>query len=353
MWWPFKRTEKVERRAAGRGFTAEVIAARESYIAGTSGIGELTGTAQSCVSLWENGLSMSKVQGTDMLDRRTLALMGRSLALRGESVMLIGDAGLVPCADWELSTKNGVPTAYRVSISEAGGGRTETVLAGEVLHVRIGSDPVAPWLGQAPLARAQLTAGMLHAVEAALKDVFTDSPLGSLIVPFPESPETDNTKLERGFRGKRGRIMLRESVAVSAAGGPAPTSDWKPQNVSPDLSSSMTRETLDQARDSIAMSFGCLPAMFSPQTTGPLIREGQRHLAQWTLQPIAEILAEEASDKLGDAIELDVMTPTQAFDSGGSARALATLVEAMARAKEAGLPPEALASAFRRLDWQE
>jgi hypothetical protein len=32
------------------------------------------------------------------------------------------------------------------------------------------------------------------------------------------------------------------------------------------------------------------------------VREGQRHLAQWTLQPIAALLAEEATAKLGGTV---------------------------------------------------
>jgi hypothetical protein len=75
-------------------------------------------------------------------------------------------------------------------------------------------------------------------------------------------------------------------------------------------------------------------------------------LGQWVLQPIAELIAEEASSKLGGEVALDVLRPTQAFDAGAAARSLVALVEAMARAKEAGLPPEALAAAFKRLDWE-
>ena len=60
----------------------------------------------------------------------------------------------MPCSDWDLRTRDGKPTAYRVSVSEAGGGTTETALAGEVLHLRIGADPAAPYYGTAPLKRA-------------------------------------------------------------------------------------------------------------------------------------------------------------------------------------------------------
>lgn len=350
-WWPFKR-EKTEKRSAMSGFTAELMAARESYISGRRGIAELTATAQSCVSLWENGFALADVRGADVLDRRTMALVGRSLALRGEAVFLIKGDRLVPCSDWDLRTRDGRPTAYRLSVSEAGGGTTQTALAAEVLHIRIGCDPAAPYYGTAPLKRASLTAGMLNAVESAMSEVFELAPIGSQVVPMPEQPEQDSTALGRSFRGQRGRVLLRESVQVSAAGGPAPQTDWKPASLSPDLEAVMPAEMIAAARDAVCGVFGVLPALFSPQGQGPMTREAQRHLATWTLQPIAELLAEEASEKIGGKVEIDVLRPTQAFDGGGTARAVSTLVAAMAQAKEAGLDPAVVAGVFKRLDWE-
>jgi hypothetical protein len=348
--WLFKR-DKQETRSAASGFTAEILSARESYISGRRGVAELTATAQSCISLWEGALSLADVQGTTLLDRRTLAMAARSLALRGEAVFLIRENGLVPVADWDLRTRDGKPTAYRISISEAGGGRTDTALAAEVLHVRIGVDAVAPWSGTAPLRRASLTAGMLQAVESALAEVFENAPLGSQIVPYPESPDTDLESLGRGFRGRRGRVLMRESVSVAAAGGPSPQADWRPADVSPDLQKAMTRETLEAARDSICGVFGVLPALFAGNAQGPLVREAQRHLAGWMLQPIAMLLAEEASAKLGSDVMIDVLRPVQAFDAGGRARAVATLIGALAQAKESGLAPGDVNAVLTLANW--
>ncbi len=344
----FKRPDKIEKRSAASGFTAEVIAAREAYVLGRRGISELTATAQSCVSLWEQGMTLAVVDGTGMLTGSTLALIGRSLALRGESVFVIDGERLTACSDWDLLTRNGRPTAYRVSIPEAGGGTSTTALAGEVLHVRIGCDPAAPYYGTAPLKRSSLTAAMLNAVESALGEVFELAPIGSQVVPMPEQPETDNAALGRSFRGQRGRVLLRESVQVSAAGGPAPAADWRPADLTPDLQRAMTKETLDAGRDAICGAFGVLPGLFYSATTGPMVREAQRHLAQWTLQPIAALIAEEASEKLGGHVDIDVMGPTQAFDAGGSARAFATLIQGLAMAKEAGVDAQA---ALAMLDW--
>ena len=348
----FRRKEpEVEQRAVAMGYTADLIAARAEWLAGGSGVAELTATVQSCVSLWEGAFALADVQGTSLLSRRNLAMFARSIALRGESVFLIRGDRLLPVTDWDLSTRQGIPRAYRINVSEVGGGLSETVLAAEVLHVAAGSSPAAPWAGSAPLHRASLTAELLHEVETALRDVYRDAPIGSQIVPFPETHEDDLAGLARGFRGRRGRILMRESVQVAAAGGPAPPQDWKPQDVTPDLQRAMTRETLLAARASVMAAYGVLPAMFDTAAQGPLVREAQRHLCQWTLQPLAMLLAEEVTEKLATPVMIDTLRPVQAFDAGGRARAFAGLVEGMAKAKEAGLTEAETAAALTQVNW--
>src|SRR3546814_19035336 len=100
---------------------------------------------------------------------------------------------------------------------------------------------------------------------------------------YPESPETDMTALGRSFRGQRGRVLLRESVAVTAAGGPAPQADWRPQDVTPDLSRAMTAETTPTARDSICPAFGVLPTPLASAAQAPPVTAAHQHLAPWTL----------------------------------------------------------------------
>jgi phage portal protein BeeE len=350
--WPFtKRSQPIEKRSAMSGFTAELIQAREAYISGRTGFAELTATAQACISLWEGGMTLADVDGADLLECDVMAMIGRSLAVRGESVWLIGEDRLIPCSDWDLRTKFADPVAYRISIPEAGGGSTMTVLAGEVLHFKIGADPAAPWFGVSPLRRSRLTAEMLHNVESAIQEVFENAPLGSQVVPMPETPETDSTNLGRSFRGQRGRVLLRESVSVSAAGGPVPQTDWRPSSLSPDLQKAMTKETLDASRDGILAAFGVLPGLFNSATTGPMVRESQRHLAQWTLQPIAELIADECTDKLGAEVTIDVQRPLHAFDAGGRARAMLAVAQAMAMAKAGDIAPADLQAALALVDW--
>lgn len=350
--WLRGKLRPIEERSSGSGYTAQVMAARDSFISGRRGVAELTATVQSCISLWEGGFAMAEVEGADMLTRQVMATIARSTALTGESVWLIGDMGLIPATDWDVTTRDGTPRAYRLSIPEAGGGRTVTALAAEVLHLRIGSDNLTPWIGTAPLRRSSLTGGMLHAVESALAETFENAPLGSLIVPMPDTGAEDMATMRSSFRGRRGSTLVIEGVAQATAAGMNPQIGQKADQLSPDLSRSMTAETLAAAREGILMAYGVLPSLVNRAATGPVVREAQRQLATWTLQPIAALLADEARAKLGQDVRIDTLQPLQAFDAGGRARALGAIVKTLAEAKEAGLSPGDLSAAFGMVDWK-
>lgn len=276
---------------------------------------------QTSVSLWESGLSLADVTGTDLLDRRRMAIAARALALRGECLFVIRDR-LIPATDWDLSTRYGQPRAYRVGLPEIGGGRSETVLAPEVLHFRIGCDAATPWAGSPPLARASLSAGLLQEITAALRDVFRDAPIGSQIIPVPEGSAEDMDDMRRSFRGNRGASLVIEGTAQATAAGMNPNIGQSPDQLSPHLDKTLADKLLTDTRGEIYSLFGILPGLTNPATTGPLVREAQRHLAQLVLQPIANLIAEEATEKLGAPIAIDAVRPMQAYDHGGKTRQL-------------------------------
>lgn len=346
------RRKQPENETRSVGYTAALMAAREGWISGGAGLAELTGAVQASVSLWEGGLSLADVTGTDLLDRRMMALAARSLALRGECLFLIRDR-LIPCTDWDISTRYGFPRAYRVGLPEIGGGRNETVLAGEVLHFRIGVDAAAPWAGSAPLARAKLSAQLLETITEAMRDVFRDAPIGSQIVPVPEGSAEDMDGLRRSFRGNRGAALVIEGVAQATAAGMNPNIGKSPDQLSPQLDKTLADKLLAEARAEVYVTFGILPGLHNPATTGPMVREAQRHLAQLVLQPIADQMAEEATEKLGGTVKIDCVRPMQAFDHGGKARAFGAMLQAMAQAKEAGLDPATVQDALTFIDWQD
>ena len=81
-----------------------------------------------------------------------------------------------------------------------------------------------------------------------------------------------------------------------------------------------------------------------------MVREAQRHPAQYTFQPVAALLAEEATAKLGQPVAVEVMQPLQAYDAGGRARAAAGVVQALVRAKEAGVDAD---TALKLVGWAD
>jgi hypothetical protein len=140
-------------------------------------------------------------------------------------------------------------------------------------------------------------------------------------------------------------------VAQATAAGLNPQLGQRPEQLSPDLEKTMVVEAWQAARGAICAAFGVLPGWLVNPAQGPLVREAQRQLAAWTLQPIAELLAEEATAKLGTAVTIDVIRPLQALDAGGRARALATIVEAFGRAKELGLTPAEMQAALTSVNF--
>ena len=332
------RRQPDEQRAS---YTQQALQFRADTIIGRRNMAELTGTVQTCVSLWEHGLAQAETS-VGVLTPEILGMAGRSLGFCGEALFVMRGDRLVPAHSWTVTTKGSRPVAYRVVVPDTGGGRSDTVLAGEVLHFKIGQPTERPWTGTSPLMRASLTAEMLYAVEDALADVFTNAPLGTKVISTPERPTQDNSKIERSFAGKRGRIALEESSNVDAAGGPAPAQDWRPASLSPELDKSNTAETLKAARGSVMSAYGVLPALTNESVTGPAVREAQRHLAQWQLQPIAKMIANEAAAKFETTAEIDILQPLQAYDAGGRARALSGIIKGLSEAKQAGLSDEQL-----------
>ena len=160
-------------------------------------------------------------------------------------------------------------------------------------------------------------------------------------------------KVVKGNVGKRGATLVIEGVAQAVGAGMHPQLGKSPDQLSPDLSRTMAGELLREGKAAIYSAYGILPGLQNPATTGPMVREAQRHLAQLILQPIAGMMAEEATDKLGGKVTLDVVRPMQAFDAGGKARALSTMLQALAQAKEAGIEGAALQDALAFIDWAD
>jgi len=66
------------------------------------------------------------------------------------------------------------------------------------------------------------------------------------------------------------------------------------------------------------------------------------------LQPIANLIAAEASEKVTSDVTIDVMQPLRAFDAGGRAWAASQVVQLQSLAKESGVNVE---DALKLVNW--
>lgn len=345
--WPFGRKTEESR---GAGYTSDIISARHQFFSGARGVAEATATVETCVSLWERAFATADVADSwrDIVSPSRLGLMGRSLATRGQFVALIdargGEIVLTPATDWDVSTRGGEPIAYRLSIPEAGGGHQVEALAGEVIDIRINTDPVTPWHGQSPLRKVQMTGDMLASIESGLQDVL-NSPWGAQIVPLPKLGARQVTEIQEfvhRIRSRRGGFFSLESTQVMAGASQAPHGDFDRKNLSPDLRGMEIPAHWEAARNSIMGAYGIPPILFSAGAQSAALREAQRHAVLWTLAPIAKVASAELGRKLGDAdLKLNLVTPLQAADSAGRARAVGVL-------NGAGVPLE---EALKMVGW--
>ena len=339
--WPFGR--KAEARQSG-GYTADIISARHQFFSGARGVAEATATVEACAALWERAFATADVtdRWRSIVSPRRLGLIGRALAIRGQFVALIdakgGEINLTPATDWEVSTRGGEPVAYRLSVPEAGGGHQIEALADEVIDIRINTDPVTPWHGQSPLRKVQLTGDMLASIEAGLHDVL-GSPWGAMIVPLPKLGPKQVTEVQdfvHRIRSRRGGFFSLESTQVMAGTAQSPHGDWDRKNLSPDLRGMELPAHWEAVRNSIMGAYGIPPILFSAMAQSAALREAQRHAVLWTLAPVAKVASFELGLKLGDPdLELDLVTPLQAADSAGRARAVGVLTGAGVPLEEA------------------
>ena len=141
--------------------------------------------------------------------------------------------------------------------------------------------------------------------------------------------------MRAAITGRRGSTLVIEGVAQATAAGTNPQLGQKRDDLTPDLGKAQVVQALGTAQGAISQAFGVFPALHNDAVTGPVIREAQRHFAQSTLEPIAKLISEEASAKLGGAVQIDVVRHMQAYDAGGKARAFSAMIKAQA----AGIDP--------------
>ena len=320
--------EMFHRRPETResGFTSLVLAGLQATVSGTTGNVLTTGAAEVVSGIWARALAAARIDGTDALTARVRHRIGRDLIRTGNSVHLVetggGNLRLVPVASYSVREAH----RYDIEVPQPPGMvRKVSVARDGVLHCRWAEDPLTPWLGTGPLS-ATLLSRLAGNVEAKMCEELKVPTAHLLPVPVdPGDHSLDSLRTDIGA-AKGGAVLLEGTSGGWEAGRQeaGTRNDWRAEKMGPDVPEQLRLLARD-VLNTVALAAGVPLALVSPDATATGAREGFRFFVMASVEPIADLIAEEASAVLETDISFD-FRHLWAHDLAGRAGAFQKLV---------------------------
>ena len=313
MRWPWSKREVRESDGA---FTDAVLRAIESEAAGTAVDNASTAAVEAAAGALSRAFSGATVEGPEWAQMAVtgdvLALMGRDLVRRGEVLHAIrmqgGMVRLIPCSSWhwegghDPSTWTVRATAYGPSTST-----TWKLPRSSVVFIRWGGEAGSPYVGKGPLSFASTTAKLGAMTERSLADEAA-GPLAQLLgVPSDGGDGGDDdplAALKTDIARARGKAAFLETVSGGWGEGrdAAPRRDWVASRLGPNPPAALV-ELRQAAFAATLAACGSSVALFD-DSDGTSKREGLRQWFMGTTRPLAHLVEQELSTKLGAEIKL-------------------------------------------------
>ena len=289
---------------------------------------------EACVSLIADPFLVATTSGAP-LPARMLYQASRDLLRYGNSVWAVetgtGSLVLRRAARWAVEGGSLDPDSwvYPLEFSAPNGDTIKRRLpAASVVHLRLGSDPGADWIGQAPWRSASLSSEALTELERGIRD--ESRTINGRIWTAPDgATDAQADGMARNLRAlKGGRQVVAETTNQGWGQGKlaSPRADWTPVKVG------MAHEPgnvamRDSVQASLSAAYGVPAAYLSSTSTGPGLREAKRLAFLNKSLPLAALMASELSEKLTPvSIQWDDLA-SQGVDVHLRARAIAPLAE--------------------------
>ena len=337
MRWPWSK--QTEKRAS---YSDAVVQAILSQSAGTAaGDPGAIAALETAAGLYARSFASAQVNPTGnartaAITPSILASIARSLIRNGSSLHLIeiGREGLrlSPCGSWDIQGGDSPSSWYvRADLFGPSGSRTVFCPHGSFVHCRYAVDPARPWRGIGPLQFSHQTATLAANLELRLGEEAGGAVAHLLAIPSDGGDggaDDPLAELKSDIRAGKGKTLLVETTAAGFGEGrsASPKRDWMPSRIG-----ASPPATLPSLRSDAALSvLGACGVPGSLATTqnsdGSGQRESWRRFLHGSVQPLAEIVSQELSEKLGVDISLD-FSRIQASDISGRARAFGSLVK--------------------------
>ena len=335
---------KRETRANGN-FTASQLSAFETAATGADAIATGVAAVEIASGFYGRDLSLAEVSPrnarTAAVTPGWLSLAGRSLARDGSFRCDIevrgGRVALVPASSAYAVQGTSDPATWIWILTLFGPGDTRTRYRSNdaILNVTIGSSVARPWEGRAPWQAASLSGKLLSGIEKQLAGESQSK--SGYVLPVPDlgdrgqgegdDGESDPlTTLRRDLASAEGRTMLAPSMASGFGAGPgtapAPASEYVPRRFGANPPTALTELRRDIER-SVLASYGILPSLIDPKSSGTALRESRRQF-HGTIVALATLIESALSEALNETVTLN-MRRGKSTDSATMARAISSL----------------------------
>ena len=337
--WPFKREarQREQRQAQGGAYTSAVLAQILAQASGGSPDPGATAALEFCAGTWARAFASADIKPSfPQLSPSLLACVGRELVRSGESLFAIdvmrGQISLSVVGSWDV--RGGPAPAdwfYRTDEYGPSGSRTRLLSGASVLHFRYGIDPARPWAGVSPLGYAYLTGALSGSLELRLSQE-ANARVGYLL-PIPSDgggggDDDPHKQLKADLAALQGNLSLVETTSSAWGEGKAaaPQTDWKPQRIGASPPDSLGSLRSDSSH-AIMAACGVPASLADPRSEGGGQRESFRRLIHNTIQPAADLVAQELSEKLERPFEFS-FSRLMSSDLVGRSRAFSQMVRA-------------------------
>ena len=329
MRWPWK--QRAEVRAAP--YTDSVVRMLEAAASGTS-VGDPSAIAalEAAAGLYARCFAAAEVSVPGLVPPQVRALIGRSLIRRGESLHLIevrgGRISLVPAGSWLVAGPWPEERwVYRLDTFGPSGSAVHYAASAGVVHCRFSVHSERPWEGVSPLGWAATTGTLAANLETRLGEEAGGS-VGH-VVPIPQDGGDGEVadplaKLKADIRAAKGRTFLAETTSAGwgEGRGAAPQADWQPRRFGANPPAVLPGLRADVF--GAVLSACGVPVSLVTDADGTSQREAFRRFLTSGIQPVADLVAEELSNKLDQEIRFGFES-LYAHDLAGRAQAFQKL----------------------------
>ena len=332
--------DRIEHRqsSGSTNYTDVLVSALLQQSRGETISARALGSQEIAAGIISRALSLATITGDrGLLTTRLLAEAARDLIVNGEALYkldvdpLSGAVRLLRATSYSVYGADPDPSTWMYDLSLYGPTQSRMVKcsAAEVVHVRFATLSGYPWRGLSPLRLAAATG----ALSARLTDALGQEAAVAVarVIPMPQGQSAAVSNAIRNLitQPESGRIVLPETTkAGGGAGmGSAPTRDYRADRLGFDAPAS--EEALYRT---LLMEIGAIcgvpwPLMPGSGAAGPAIREANRELLTGTVQPLGNLIIEEAARVLETPVTM-THHKLAAADSAARARGVHILTQA-------------------------